>query len=188
MPNVAQSFIERTGYGILAYISNHRYLDNPTFPGMRRSLMHTFHEMYLLNLHGSSKPKEIPPEGIEDQNVFDLQQGVAIGIFIKHHCEQKAQECSVHYADLWGPREAKYSWLSGNTIETTQWTHIVPEAPSYLFTLQDRNRAEEYEAGWKLTEMMPVTSVGLYTARDDLAIQWTKDILHATLQDFIALR
>ena len=123
----AQWRIERTGYGILAYISNHRYLDNPTFPGMRRSLMRTFDEMYLLNLHGSSKPKEIPPYGIEDQNVFDIQQGVAIGIFIKHNGEQKAQEGSVHYADLWGPREAKYSWLSGNTIEQRSGLILFPK-------------------------------------------------------------
>ncbi|HLL79636.1 MAG TPA: hypothetical protein VKT25_09060, partial [Ktedonobacteraceae bacterium] len=71
----AQWRIQQTGYGILAYISNHRYLTNPTFPGMRQSLMNTFDHLYLLNLHGSSKPKEVPPAGMTDQNVFDIQQG-----------------------------------------------------------------------------------------------------------------
>jgi predicted helicase len=182
----AQWRIERTGYGILAFITNHRYLENPTFPGMRQSLMRTFNEIYLLNLHGSNKPKETPPVGIADQNVFDIQQGVAIGIFVKHPNGEK-QDCIVNYADVWGLRNEKYKWLSSNDIATTQWTKVFPQAPSYLFIPQDRNRAEEYERGWLLTEMMPVNSVGLYTARDNLAIQWTKAEVQAVLQDFVSL-
>jgi predicted helicase len=182
----AQWRIERTGYGILAFITNHRYLENPTFPGMRQSLMHTFDETYLLNLHGSNKPKEIPPAGIAEQNVFDIQQGVAIGIFVKHLKGEK-QDCTVYHADLWGLRNSKYTWLSSNDISTTQWRRVVPQPPSYLFIPQDRNRAEEYERGWSITEMMPVNSVGLYTARDNLAIQWTEAEIQVTLKDFISL-
>ena len=181
----AQWRIERTGYGILAFITNHRYLENPTFPGMRQSLLRTFDEMYLLNLHGSNKPKEIPPEGIADQNVFDIQQGVAIGIFVKHLNGVK-QDCAVYYADVWGLRNEKYTWLSSNDTSTTEWTRVFPQSPSYLFIPQDRNRAEEYERGWLLTEMMPVNSVGLYTARDNLAIQWTQAELQTVLQDFVS--
>jgi len=182
----AQWRIERTGYGILAFITNHRYLENPTFPGMRQSLMHTFDEIYLLNLHGSNKPKENPPADIADQNVFDIQQGVAIGIFVKH-LNGKKQECTVSYTDLWGIRNSKYSWLSSNDIATTQWTRVSPQSPSYLFIPQNKSGAEEYERGWLITEMMPVNSVGLYTARDNLAIQWTKAELQAILKDFISL-
>ena len=80
----AQWRIARTGYGILAFISNHGYLDNPTFRGMRQSLMQTFDEIYLLDLHGNSNKKERSPDGSNDENVFDIQQGVAIGIFVKH--------------------------------------------------------------------------------------------------------
>ena len=182
----AQWRIEQTGYGILAFISNHRYLENPTFPGMRRSLMHTFDEIYLLNLHGSNKPKETPPTDIVDQNVFDIQQGVAISIFVKHQNEEK-QACAIYYSDLWGPRDFKYIWLSSESITSTQWRKVNPQAPSFLFIPQDRNKAEEYERGWLITEMMPVNSVGLYTARDKLAIQWTQAELKARLKDFISL-
>src|SRR6266480_6887308 len=58
----AQWRIERTGYGILAFITNHGYLDNPTFRGMRQSLMQTFDDIYVLNLHGNSKKKECSPD------------------------------------------------------------------------------------------------------------------------------
>ena len=182
----AQWRIEQTGYGILAFISNHRYLSNTTFPGMRRSLMQTFDEIYLLNLHGSTKPKEVPPDGMSDQNVFDIQQGVAIGIFIKHP-NGSFQDREIYYADLWSSRQSKYTWLSSNDVATTQWLKLHPQSPSYSFVPQDRTRAEEYERGWKLTEMMPVNSVGLYTARDGLTIQWSEAELVSTLRDFIAL-
>jgi len=79
----AQWRIEQTGYGILAFISNHGYLDNPTFRGMRQSLMQTFDDIYILDLHGNAKKKEVAPDGSKDENVFDIQQGVAICIMVK---------------------------------------------------------------------------------------------------------
>lgn len=182
----AQWRIEQTGYGILAFITNHRYLSNMTFPGMRQSLMRTFDDIYLLNLHGSNKPKETPPVGILDQNVFDIQQGVAIGIFVKHF-NRKQQSGTVYYTDLWGLRASKYAWLSENDVATTTWTKLIPQAPFYYFIPQERNKAEEYEHGWKLPEMVPVNSVGLYSARDDFAIQWSQAELLTALKDFISL-
>ena len=75
--------IERTGYGILAFVTNHGYLDNPTFRGMRESLMNTFDKIYVLDLHGNAKKKETAPDGSPDQNVFDIMQGVAVCIMVK---------------------------------------------------------------------------------------------------------
>ena len=80
----AQWRIERTGEGVLGFVTNHSYLDNPTFRGMRNSLMATFDEIYLLDLHGNAKKKERTPNGGKDENVFDIQQGVSIGLFVKH--------------------------------------------------------------------------------------------------------
>ncbi len=55
--------IMQTGYGVLGFITNHGYLDNPTFRGMRQALMRDFDEIYLLDLHGNSKKKEKTPDG-----------------------------------------------------------------------------------------------------------------------------
>lgn len=79
----AQWKIEQAGAGILGFITNHAWLDNPTFRGMRYSLMQTFDEIYILNLHGSTLKKERTPEGGKDENVFDIQPGVAITFLIK---------------------------------------------------------------------------------------------------------
>ena len=76
--------IDRTGSGILAFITNHGYLDNPTFRGMRQSLDKTFDEIYIMDLHGNSKKKKVAPDGSPDKNVFDIQQGVAVAIMVKY--------------------------------------------------------------------------------------------------------
>ena len=129
----AQWRIEQTGYGILAFITNHGYLDNPTFRGMRQSLMQSFDDIYVLDLHGNSKKRERCPDGSKDENVFDIQQGVAIGIFVKRQKKANvAHMATVHHAHLWGPREVyekagdeqrlvggKYYWLANNDITKT---------------------------------------------------------------------
>ena len=184
----AQWRIERTGEGVLGFVTNHAWLDNPTFRGMRRSLMETFDEMRLLDLHGNAKKKERAPDGGRDENVFDIQQGVAISLFVKRR-DGGGAPARVFHADLWGAREAapdggKYGWLAANDVETTTWREISPKPPLYLFVPRDEERAEEYEAGRKLTDVFPVHSVGIVTARDRLAIQWTEDDMRRVARDF----
>jgi hypothetical protein len=76
--------IDQSKQGILALITNHGYLDNPTFRGMRRSLALSFDQMYLLDLHGNTKKKEVAPDGSKDENVFDIQQGVSVCFLLKN--------------------------------------------------------------------------------------------------------
>lgn len=197
----AQWRIDQTGYGILAFISNHGYLDNPTFRGMRRSLMDTFDDIYVLDLHGNAKKKEIAPDGSKDENVFDIQQGVALGIFVKRKNGPKRRLAAVHHADLWGVREVwektsdgsqrlvggKYRTLYDSDVRSTKWTKLKPEASSYLFIPQDTKRLQEYEAGWSVAKIFPVNSVGIVTARDRLAIHFSAEDTWETVREFIRL-
>jgi predicted helicase len=183
--------IDQTGQGVLAFITNHGYLDNPTFRGMRQNLMQTFDEIYVLDLHGNSKKKEtIPGSGEADKNVFDIQQGVAIGIFVKLPPEARAKKkekapAIVRHANLWGgQRQTKYDWLDEHEVETTQWTKLEPTSPHYLFISQDTRRLKEYEIGWKITEMMPVNSVGIVTARDSLTLAFDKHEIWSRVLNF----
>jgi predicted helicase len=141
----AQHRVSETGYGIVALITNHGYLDNPTFRGMRQNLMQTFDEIYVLDLHGNSKKKEVCPDGSPDKNVFDIQQGVAISIFIKYENSQQ-KLATVYHADLWGMREVyenkelvggKYHWLAENDISSTEWTEIKPQPGFNTFKIND---------------------------------------------------
>jgi len=193
----AQWRIEQTGYGILAFISNHNYIDGPTFRGMRQNLMNTFDDIYLLDLHGNVKKKEACSNGSKDENVFDIQQGVAIGIYVKR--QKRRKKAKVFHADLWGIREVfeetstnkeliagKYHWLWNNDLQTTEWKPIDPKAPFYLFVPQDTTLQPEYEQGWKITDIMPVNSVGIVTSRDRLAVHMTPESAKRTLKKFVS--
>jgi predicted helicase len=183
----AQWRIQQTGYGILGFVTNHGYLENTTFRGMRQALMQDFDEIYILDLHGNSKKKEFAPDGSIDNNVFDIQQGVAIGIFVKYREPKKRSSAGVYHAHLHGKRALKYQYLMENSTKTTQWTKLQPQAPHYLFAPQNRELLAEYEQGWKVTEMMPVNSVGIVTARDSLTIHQSPHAAMRTLKDFIEL-
>ena len=168
-----QHRIQQTGAGILAFITNHSYLENPTFRGMRQQLMETFSDIYLLDLHGNSRTMERSPDGGVDENVFDIQQGVAIAIFVKYL--GKDSLATVHHADLWGTRDSKYESLSGSDLSETDWNLLEPRSPRYMFKLWDRELEEEYGTFPKITEIMPVNSVGVVTGRDKEAIRWSVD-------------
>jgi predicted helicase len=177
--------IDHTGKGVLGFITNHAYLDNPTFRGMRQSLLDSFTDIYILNLHGNSKKKEVAPDGSKDENVFDIQQGVSIGILVKE--PDHAGPARVHYADLWGLRESKYMTLSETDLLSTNWVELNPNSPFYFFMPQDEVLRPEYEKGWKVPEIFNITSVGIVTARDKLTIHWSKTDLEETIKDFSSL-
>jgi len=187
--------IDRTGRGVLAMITNHGYLDNPTFRGMRQQLMQTFNEIYLLNLHGNAKKKEVCPDGSKDENVFDIQQGVAIGVFVKKPGDPPGL-ARVYHADLWGLREkrkagepdGKYEALAQLELGTTPWQELQPSSPFYLFVPQAVDLRAEYERGWLVNEIFPVNSVGIVTARDHLAVRWSEEEVWDTVRDFISLK
>ena len=179
----------------MALITNHGYLDNPTFRGMRQHLMQTFDEIYILDLHGNSKKKEICPNSSSDQNIFDIQQGVAISIFVKHP-ETSKELATVYHADLWGKRESyqdtpqgkeliggKYHWLAENNVSSTEWETLEPQSPFYLFEPQDTKLLPEYQQGWKVNEIMPVNSAGVKTHRDHFAIDIDRDRLYKRIEE-----
>jgi len=188
----AQWRINRTGEGVLGFVTNHSYLDNPTFRGMRKSLLETFDEIWLLDLHGNSKRKERSPDGGRDQNVFDIQQGVAISIFIKHggNGEDLAR---VRHADLWGDRgdlkSGKYAWLAENGLATTAWSELSPRSPDFFFTPRDYALASEYEAGWSLPSIFSLNgdpAPGIVTTHDQFAISWDSDEAAVKIEKFLA--
>ena len=180
-----QHRIQKTGAGILAFITNNGYLDNPTFRGMRQQLMEDFTEIYLLDLHGNSRMQERAPDGGPDQNVFDIQQGVSIAIFVKEN--GKPGPAAVYHSELWGTREAKYKSLHDSHIATGNWTTLEPKSPDYRFKPWDNELVEEYRKWRPINEIMPVNSAGIVTARDSLTIHWSRDAVMPTVRDFANL-
>jgi predicted helicase len=174
---LGQSLIASSAIGCLAYITNNSYLDNPTFRGMRASILTSFARLQLLNLHGSLK-KGI--SGYIDENVFDIQQGVAVMI-LRHPPTARNQQ--VVLADLFGSRMSKYACLQGGAPIKLQ--AITAPPTQYLFAVSDSSLAAEFEKGWKITDLMPEYSLGCLTKRDDLVIGITKQEAAAKIISFI---
>ena len=177
---LSQWLLDGTGVGVHGYISNHGYLDNPTFRGMRWSLMQSFRRIRVLDLHGNLKKKEAPPGGGRDVNVFDIQQGVAIGLFTK---AAAAGRCVCH-TDLWGEREQKYRWLWEHGSADTEWVRLEPGPPFHLFEPFDDAGTGAYYDWPAINEVMPVNSVGIVTARDHLTIHFDPETAWETVSDF----
>ena len=179
--------ISQSGAGILAFITNNGYLNNPTFRGMRQQLMDTFTDIYLLDLHGNSNKKERAPDGSADQNVFDIKPGVSIAIFVKE--PGKRGPASVKHADLYGVRESKYRVLSETDISSTNWETLEPTSPNYIFKpWNDELELEHEYYKWPaIKEVIPLNRSGVTTARDSLTIQWSREEMMDVVRDFSAL-
>lgn len=173
----AEYYVERNNSGILAYISNHSFLDNPTFRGMRAHLLRTFDEIYILDLHGNYKKKEICPDGSPDENVFDIQQGVAISLFVKTEKKEKDAFARVRHADLFGKRRDKYAFLAEKSLTDIAFQKLENRPPHYFFTPKDFSNADEYERGFSLNELFQINSVGIVTADDKTLIDGDKAVL-----------
>jgi predicted helicase len=178
----AQWKIDERGNGIIGYITNHSYLDNPTFRGMRYSLLKSFDEIYILNLHGNSLKKETAPDGGKDENVFDIRQGVAISFFVKKKNFKGGKK--VYYADLYGLRDDKYKHLLDNDLKTIKWQELKPHEEFYLFVPRNEDLLEDYENFVKITDIFPVNSVGIVTSRDNFVIGRDKKVLENRILNF----
>ena len=178
----AQWRIEQTGHGIVGYISNHAYLDNPTFRGMRQSLMKTFDTIDLLDLHGNARKKEVCPDGSKDENVFDIQQGVSVGIFTR--LKEHTGKSRVRHGDLWGLRKDKHAALWKLGPKSRHLKVIKPKSPSYFFIRRDERLLGEYQKGWPVSEIFNKYVTGIVTARDRFVIDFDKKALRERIQLF----
>jgi len=178
--------IQHTGEGVLTLITNHGFLDNATFRGMRQQLLTAFTDIYIVNLHGNATKQEVTPDGNKDENVFDIRTGVAISIFIKDS-DKVVDFADVRYVDLWGGRDEKYSWLNRNDLDTTTWLEVTPSRSDYLFIPQSDDKKKEYDMMTSVKEMLPANALGLFTARDKLTIHNTPESVWKTVTNFAEL-
>ncbi|WP_269799806.1 type ISP restriction/modification enzyme [Helicobacter pylori] len=180
----AQNKIESLGHGLFGFISNNGFLDNPTFRGLRRSLLECYDELYILNLHGNARKKEETPQGAKDENVFNIMQGVSINLFVK-----KAQitKQKIFYYDVYGERAEKYAFLAQNDLNSIEWLEIAPRAPFYLLIPQETLLLGEYEQGFSVQEMFQVGGTGICSKKDHVVFHKDKESLLKLLKDFSTL-
>jgi predicted helicase len=179
-------FVEKNKDGIVAFITNHSWLDNPTFRGMRWHMLNTFDDIFVFDLHGSTKKKDTAPDGSADKNVFDIQQGVAIFIAVKHKSGAKLNKplANVHHAEVWGSRESKYTYLSEASLKTMPWQKLAMQAPHYFMVPKNMVGYENYTQGFAVNELFKTNQTGMVTARDALVVANDIQTLAERIRDF----
>jgi len=181
-----QHFIDKNGSGILAYISNNSFIDGITHRQMRKHLLESFDKIYILDLHGNAKKKEVCPDGSVDQNVFDIMQGVSINIFVKTGKKKKEELGEVFNYNLYGKRDFKYQFLE-ESISKLDWKKLNFEEPYYFFVPKDFGEQNEYEKGFKVDELFKENVAGIETIRDAITIHFEEKSLKNIVNDFLEL-
>jgi predicted helicase len=182
---LSSHLIEKNGEGVLGFITNHGYLDNPTFRGMRWHLLQTFDKIWVLDLHGNAKKKEVTPEGKPDKNVFDIQQGVAIIIGVKKkESNSIGTMASVKHADFWGDRSAKYEQLERATVNSEKFDSLECKLPDFALTRRNFLLEASFKDFFGIDELMLVNSMGVMTKRDTISICFEKNDIAKVIEDF----
>jgi len=183
--SLAENLVDKNGEGVLAYITNNGFIDNPTFRGMRWHLLKTFDDIYILDLHGNARKKETIPDGGKDENVFNIMQGVSINIFIKKNKDKK-ELGNIHYADLYGKRENKFDFLNKNNFGNIKWNKIKNTLPNLFFLSKGNIKDEEkYNQGFSLGDLFIKYSCGVVTMGDHFIVDIDKDVLVKRMSDFL---
>jgi len=169
--------IQKTGTGLFTFISNRGFTLGINHRGMREELLKTFSEIRIIDLHGDTNVGEKPPLGSQNENVFDIQQGVCISTFIRNN---EAVEAPVKHKEIWGKREEKYQSL--RILETSkciqeEWSDVLPREPYYFFyPLQTSKKLEEeYNVSYSIRDIFLQSSCGIKTHRDSLLINFSRD-------------
>ena len=179
-----ESFIETSNHGILAFINNSSFIDNPTFRGMRWHLLKTFDEITILDLHGNARKNNTETSDGKDENVFNIMQGVSINIFEKKQAKHESSTlATIYHSEIVGPRIKKLDILAKVSREDLTFNIIDPVMPFVLFIPQTLHGIDTYNQGFSITELMKECATGVTTARDDLVI----DIVRSELLEKIKL-
>lgn len=171
---LGQNFVENTQEGVLAYICGNTFLDTSLFRGMRYELLSKFDEIYIINLHGSTKRNE-STETQKDECVFNIQVGVSINIFIKRKDGNNGQLARVFYKDMYGSQREKLEYLSNHQLNDVGFQEIHPAAPLYTFRIRNQHLREQYDAGFNIRELMNSNvTQGLTTGADSIVIHYER--------------
>jgi type I restriction-modification system DNA methylase subunit len=181
----AQWRIDKTGHGVAAFITPNSFLDAITLRQMRSSLLSSFSEIYILNLHGSAMVENIKAREVKDKNVFDIRQGVSISIFVRK--QNKASGCKVFYSEILGPRDLKYKYLAENNIATTKWTELTLSKERNFFSPTSLKKDDNYLSFLSVKDIFPVGTSGIQPKKKDIAIQFEETQMEQIVSDFAHL-
>ena len=172
--------MEKIKKGIVGIIVNNSFINGVSHREMRRKLMQTFDEIYILDLHGNVNKGERCPDGSQDFNIFNIKNvGVCIALFVK---TGKKKESKVYFQEIFGNQAYKRDYLVDKSIAKEKWIELKDDKKWHWFTKIKSNK--KYLKRFKgLTEIFKEIDSGITTEKDELIIQINKNNLNLALED-----
>jgi len=182
--SLGERFVNNNDEGVLAYINNHNFIDSPELRGLRWNLCKSFDKIFIIDLHGNAKKKEVCPDGSPDSNVFLIQQGVSINIFVKSGKKQKNELAEVYYSECWGERNQKFDFLATHNLSNIAFKKANIAAPYFLFKFRDTALTAEYLSLFSVRDIFIKDSTGIISARDNMVIDNDKSKIFERVVSF----
>jgi hypothetical protein len=174
--------VEKTGAGVVCFISNYSWLDGLSFTGMRERYLEVFDRIWVDNLNGDKyKTGKLTPEGDPDPSVFStdfnregIQVGTAVSLLVRKRDSDRAKE--VRFRNLWG-KNKRADLLYGGV--PYQQLHPVAELGLPFAPAQ----VEAAYLAWPLLpDLFPFSSPGVNTSRDEFLVDTDRDSLVKRLE------
>ncbi|MBC8205845.1 MAG: N-6 DNA methylase, partial [Kiritimatiellaeota bacterium] len=176
--------LQITGAGLFGVVSNHSYMTGLIHRGMREELLKRF-DMKLLDLHGSFMKGECASVCKDDENIFDIRQGIAIALGLLDDHDRN-QSFAAQHSELWGRRSEKYSVLDKATASTLNSEIFETNGPQFFLEPRQSENEEEYFLGMPLDEIFEVCKNGVQTGHDDFAVDLSLNSLRERVGEFFS--
>ena len=175
--------MENAEKGIIGIIVNNSFISGVTHREMRRKLMQTFDEIYILDLHGNVNKGERCPDGSMDFNIFNIKNiGVCIALFVKTGLKNNKNK-GIYFNEVFGTQDYKKNYLIDKSIADEKWVELEYDKKWHWFTKVKSN--EKYLNEFTgLHEIFNLFGSGCKTERDYITIHITEEELKNTILDF----
>jgi predicted helicase len=181
--------------GVVCFVSNNSFVDHDAFDGMQKHLLRDFTRIYHVDLHGNVH-KDRTLSGTQ-HNVFGIQVGVGITVAVRQE-GARADDHSLYYhrvPERW-TKIQKLAWLAErDDISQIPWQVLPPYTWLELETAGEFKAlvplgSKEAKAAKQVTEsdahaIFKSYTVGVLTARDDVAYDFSRETLVERMQKFV---
>ena len=181
--------VEKTGQGVVCFISNYSWLDGLSFTGMRERYLEAFDAVRIDCLNGDKfKTGKVAPDGTPDPSIFStesdpvgIQVGTAIATLVRK-AEHKPAE-AVEFRHLWGQAKPADLIATAEKEPDALYGNVEPILPLGLPFARTAVSAEWFD--WPaLPELFPVSFPGVKTSRDGFLVDTDIDRLRARIDDY----
>ena len=180
---------EKTGQGVVCFISNYSWLDSLSGPGMRERYLDAFDVIRIDNLNGDKyRTGKVAPDGTPDPSVFStaddpvgIQVGTAIATLVRK--ANHAPAANVQFRNLWGRAKLDLLTETAEAEPAALYDAIEPVLPLGLPFAPVAVSPAWFE--WPaLPELFAVSFPGVKSGRDPFVVDIDLDRLKERIDDY----